>query len=76
VTPTFHIRDADRLRKGLARGDPRRGTADTGADGSALAWPGQGRPPPVQNMDEFSQAFDITECDGMHLPPEKRIVIR
>lgn len=30
---------------------------------------------PIQNMDEFYEAFDITEGDGMYLPPEGRIVI-
>ena len=30
---------------------------------------------PIQNMDEFYEAFDITEGDGMYLPPEERIVI-
>ncbi|MDQ3539484.1 MAG: M13 family metallopeptidase, partial [Chloroflexota bacterium] len=30
---------------------------------------------PIQNMDEFYEAFGITEGDGMYLPPEDRIVI-
>jgi len=30
---------------------------------------------PIQNMDEFYDAFDITEGDGMYLPPDERIVI-
>ncbi|HEV2066385.1 MAG TPA: M13 family metallopeptidase [Thermomicrobiales bacterium] len=30
---------------------------------------------PIQNMDEFYEAFDITEGDGMYLPPEERIII-
>ena len=30
---------------------------------------------PIQNMDEFHDAFGIEEGDGMFLPPEERIVI-
>lgn len=30
---------------------------------------------PIQNMDEFYEAFGIVEGDGMYLPPEERIVI-
>jgi putative endopeptidase len=30
---------------------------------------------PIQNMDEFHEAFGITEGDGMYLPPDERIVI-
>lgn len=30
---------------------------------------------PIQNMDEFHEAFGITEGDGMYLPPEERIAI-
>ncbi len=30
---------------------------------------------PIQNMDEFYDAFGIEEGDGMFLPPEERIVI-
>jgi len=38
--------------------------------------PGQARAVlPIQNMDEFYDAFGITEGDGMFLPPEERVVI-
>ena len=30
---------------------------------------------PIQNMDEFYDAFGIEEGDGMYLPPEERVVI-
>ena len=30
---------------------------------------------PIQNMDEFHEAFDIGPGDPMYLPPDERIVI-
>jgi len=29
----------------------------------------------IRNVDEFYEAFDIYEGEGMYLPPEERIVI-